>query len=381
MEFFSEGCNVKETARKFNDVSIHSFSRDTKLLTLEANKLILASYSTYFEQIFQSRSFQSFIDIIITETSYEVVKLILELMYDGRVYVRHEFCSEFKKAVMKFKIKTGSSDDQQKLKAARTFVLTQTFNFPDDCEKGVESDSSLTPKQKLNKKKQTKQQQQMKQQQQQQMKQQQHPQEDSQIINPDTDNEKGNSKFDSKYDEQESNSAIDNQEILKDLSAKSKDFIKQSNSQEVQEKRDKNLKRPALKDVTSKILEKKSKEDMLEKDLNDIKTTSRHSGSSSMSSKTSIAHNDLKIIQFKQSQNGKKIVLHCLNCDFQTKIFFEAYTHFSTVHQNLDKEKKELKEIKETVAEIKGKVKNLSKGSMNSDATLEIKNKMKRLNL
>ena len=54
-------------------------------------------------------------------------------MYDGRVYVRNDFCSDFKKAIMKFKIKTGSSATPNT--AERTFVLHQTINFPDNCEK------------------------------------------------------------------------------------------------------------------------------------------------------------------------------------------------------------------------------------------------------
>ena len=77
------------------------------------------------------------------------------------------------------------------------------------------------------------------------------------------------------------------------------------------------------------------------------------------------------IIQFKQLQNGKTGMYECLNCDFQTKIYFEAYNHFSQIHQNINKEKEELIEIKGTVAEIKDQIKT----SLNNNA-LDIKKKI-----
>ena len=130
MDFFTENTSVKVIARKFNDVYIHSFTKDNHFITLEANKVILATFSKYFESLFETRNFQSFVDIIITETSYEIMKLILEMMYDGRVHVRHEFCSDFKKAILKFKIST--SNDSQQRPAQKTFVLNQTIVFPED---------------------------------------------------------------------------------------------------------------------------------------------------------------------------------------------------------------------------------------------------------
>ena len=144
MEFICEtSVFLKETARKYNDVYIHTTNRDNQFKTIEANKVILASFSKYFQLLFDSRTFNSIVDIVIMDTSYEIVKLLMEFIYEGRVYVRSEHCNDFKTAAGKFNIVTAEAiKPPANDPMSGSFEFHQTIKFPGDFQR---SQISSTP--------------------------------------------------------------------------------------------------------------------------------------------------------------------------------------------------------------------------------------------
>ena len=120
----------RKPVQKYSDVFIHVKSSTGQKKTILGHKCILASYSKYFEDIFDSRLNSSQFDICLLENGqYEAFEKIIELIYEGTCLVNQKDYENFVKLATFLDVKIKRN--MQKLENRNdTIIIKQTITIP-----------------------------------------------------------------------------------------------------------------------------------------------------------------------------------------------------------------------------------------------------------
>ena len=120
----------RKPVQKYFDVFIHVKSSTGQKKTILGHKCILASYSKYFEDIFDSRPNSSQFDICLLENGqYEAFEKIIELIYEGTCLVNQKDYENFVKLATFLDVQIKRN--MQKLDNRNdTIIIKQTITIP-----------------------------------------------------------------------------------------------------------------------------------------------------------------------------------------------------------------------------------------------------------
>ena len=88
MDFkLSNDLDLQEVSKKYKDIFIHVYDFEGNLRTIDSNKIILAANSSFFDKLFETRKFSTFIDLCFLDINYEVMVQIMKLIMERKVTV------------------------------------------------------------------------------------------------------------------------------------------------------------------------------------------------------------------------------------------------------------------------------------------------------